>query len=71
MFLTLAGVVLLAPSPWSVMGLLWAASLVAMQTRLEEQHLARLRGNAYRAYARRTGRFVPGLGRLADSNPSV
>jgi protein-S-isoprenylcysteine O-methyltransferase Ste14 len=70
MFLTLTGIVLLAPSPWSIMGLFWAVSLVAIQTRLEEQHLEALHGDAYRAYARRTGRFVPRLGRLADSNPA-
>jgi protein-S-isoprenylcysteine O-methyltransferase Ste14 len=36
-----------------------------IQVRLvEEPHLLRTHGEPYRAYARRVGRFVPGLGRL-------
>jgi protein-S-isoprenylcysteine O-methyltransferase Ste14 len=38
---------------------------IEIQVRLvEEPHLLRTQGEAYRAYARRVGRFVPGLGRL-------
>ncbi len=37
-----------------------------MQTRLvEEPHLLRSQGDPYRDYARRVGRFAPGIGRLA------
>jgi protein-S-isoprenylcysteine O-methyltransferase Ste14 len=67
----LAGVVALAPGVWSVS--LWLAALgaIAWQTRLEERHLLALHGEAYRRYAERTGRFVPGVGRLrfAPSTP--
>ena len=64
--LLLAAVVLLVPSPWSV--LLWLAAFVALvwHTRLEERHLRALHGDAYRRYAAHTGRFVPGVGRLPD-----
>ncbi|UJR81991.1 methyltransferase family protein [Sandaracinus amylolyticus] len=53
----------------SVLGLLAPiALLVALEIQVrvvEEPYLARVHGEAYRAYARRVGRFVPGLGRLA------
>jgi protein-S-isoprenylcysteine O-methyltransferase Ste14 len=36
-----------------------------IQVRLvEEPYLIRVHGDAYRTYAARTGRFVPGVGRL-------
>ena len=55
---------LLVPSPWAVM-LVWnGAWFVAMQARFEEKHLEAMHGDAYRAYAARTGRFVPGIGKL-------
>jgi protein-S-isoprenylcysteine O-methyltransferase Ste14 len=31
---------------------------------LEEPYLARLHGDVYRSYAARTGRFLPGIGRM-------
>ena len=34
---------------------------------VEEPYLARTHGDAYRSYAERTGRFVPGLGRGIES----
>ncbi|HEY2743735.1 MAG TPA: isoprenylcysteine carboxylmethyltransferase family protein, partial [Polyangia bacterium] len=64
MDLVLAGVVLVAPSPWSLAAALGVAVALAVQTRLEEQHLLGLHGPTYRAYDARVGRFVPGLGRL-------
>ncbi len=64
MDLVLAGVVLVAPSPWSLAAAVGVAVALAVQTRLEEQHLLQLHGPAYRAYAARVGRFVPGVGRL-------
>lgn len=64
MLLALAGVALIAPSPWSLG--LWAAAwiLVRLQVHFEEQHLQRMHGDAYRDYARGVGRFVPYVGRL-------
>jgi protein-S-isoprenylcysteine O-methyltransferase Ste14 len=64
MDLVLAGAVLIAPSPWSLAAALAVAVALAVQTRLEEQHLVALHGDAYRAWAARVGRFVPGVGRL-------
>jgi protein-S-isoprenylcysteine O-methyltransferase Ste14 len=68
LLLMLAGVVLIVPCVWSA--LLWLAALctIAYQTRLEERHLLALHGDAYRRYASRTGRFVPGLGRLRSAS---
>jgi protein-S-isoprenylcysteine O-methyltransferase Ste14 len=39
-------------------------SLEIQVRRVEEPYLLRVHGDAYRAYAARTGRFVPFLGRL-------
>ncbi len=65
LLILLAGVALAAPCPWSV--LLWAAGTIAVgrQARLEEEHLLAMHGDAYRAYATRVGRFLPGVGRLS------
>lgn len=44
-----------------------AALLIGLeiQVRLsEERHMLRVHGDVYRAYAARTGRFLPGIGRL-------
>ena len=65
MLLGLAGVVLVAPSPWSVAVWLAGAAAIGVQTRLEEEHLRARHGEAYLAYASRVGRFLPGVGRLA------
>jgi protein-S-isoprenylcysteine O-methyltransferase Ste14 len=59
-----SGVVLATPSAWTVMALGHYILLVSLQVRLEEEHLLRLHGDAYRAYASRVGRFFPGVGRL-------
>ncbi|HEY3355406.1 MAG TPA: isoprenylcysteine carboxylmethyltransferase family protein [Polyangia bacterium] len=64
MLLSAAGTVLLTPCPGTLAA--WAAFVVviAVQVRFEERHLLALHGDAYRAYAARVGRFVPGVGRL-------
>lgn len=69
LLLLLAGVVLLVPGPVSV--LLWLAALAALayHTRAEERHLIAQHGEAYRRYAARTGRFLPGVGRLPSPGP--
>lgn len=62
---TSLGLVLVVPNAAALAG--FAALFVALelQTRLvEEPYLRRVHGEAYAAYAARTGRFVPGLGRL-------
>lgn|GEM_PF-1434402 len=51
--------------PWA---LLWLG--LELQVRVvEEPHLQAVHGDAYRAYARATGRFVPKLGRLRPQGP--
>lgn len=63
MLLTAFGLAVLLPNvlAWAALACLFVA--VELQVRLvEEPHLARLHGQAYRDYSARVGRFVPGLG---------
>jgi protein-S-isoprenylcysteine O-methyltransferase Ste14 len=61
--LVLAGVFLVTPAAWTASGAIFGAFLLVLQTRLEEAHLLAMHGDAYRSYARRAGRFLPGIGR--------
>lgn len=64
----LGGMFVAVPCLWSL-GLWIAAALtVARQTRLEEPHLLAQHGDAYRSYASRVGRFLPGIGQLAGAS---
>ncbi len=66
MTLATVGLVLLAPNVLAVGSL--AALLVALELQVrgvEEPYLLRTHGEDYRRYAAATGRFVPGIGRLA------
>ena len=58
------GFALLVPT-WlmAAAGLLLIAGLEVQVRLVEEPHLLRTQGEPYAAYARRVGRFVPGLGR--------
>ena len=59
------GLAMLVPNAVALVGLgaLWLA--LEIQVRLvEEPYLLRTHGEAYRSYASRVGRFVPGFGRL-------
>jgi protein-S-isoprenylcysteine O-methyltransferase Ste14 len=58
------GMTLLLPCGWTVMTAAMTVLVIGIQTRLEEQHLTALHGDAYRAYATRVGRFFPGVGCL-------
>ncbi len=60
----LAGLVLITPSPWTLMGYLDVLLMIGIQARLEEQHLERAHGADFRAWAATAGRFLPGIGRL-------
>jgi protein-S-isoprenylcysteine O-methyltransferase Ste14 len=65
MLLGLVGVALLVPHALSFAGLAVVALGIELQVRrVEEPYLLRTHGDAYRAYARSAGRFVPGFGRL-------
>lgn len=43
---------------------IFAATWQIQVRRVEEPYLARVHGVAYETYAGRTGRFLPGIGRL-------
>jgi protein-S-isoprenylcysteine O-methyltransferase Ste14 len=59
------GFTLLVPNVVSVAGLLCGALGLELQVRwVEEPFLLRTHGNAYADYARRVGRFLPGVGRI-------
>jgi len=61
------GLALLVPSVLAGAGLVLLIPSILIQVRaVEEPHLIRTHGNEYLAYARRVGRFAPGLGRLGD-----
>ena len=60
-----AGTAAMAPTWLSVTGVAALVLACQVQTRLvEEPYLLRTHDDTYAAYARRTGRFLPGLGRL-------
>jgi protein-S-isoprenylcysteine O-methyltransferase Ste14 len=62
---TVVGLALVVPNVVSLLMLVAFLAGLEIQVRLvEEPYLLRVHGEAYRAYAARTGRFVPGLGRL-------
>ncbi len=66
-----AGVVLLVPTWISATALVALIAAVQLQVRTaEEPHLLAAHGDAYAAYAARTGRFVPGIGRLPSGAAS-
>ena len=59
------GLVLMVPNALALLAGACLVLALELQTRaVEEPHLLRTHGDAYRAYAARTGRFLPGLGRL-------
>ena len=60
-----AGLAALTPNLLALAGV--AALLAALELqvrRVEEPYLLRTHGARYRRYAARTGRFLPGIGRL-------
>jgi protein-S-isoprenylcysteine O-methyltransferase Ste14 len=65
MTLVNAGLVMLAPNVIAVTAFVTLVLALEVQVRaVEEPHLLRVHGDAYRRYAAHTGRFVPGVGRL-------
>jgi protein-S-isoprenylcysteine O-methyltransferase Ste14 len=61
-----AGLMLLAPNVLAVASFVTLLIALEIQVRaVEEPYLLRTHGDAYRRYAATTGRFVPGIGRLA------
>ena len=63
--LTATGLALVVPNVLSLAMLAFLLAGLEIQVRLvEEPYLLRVHGDAYRRYAGRTGRFLPGVGRL-------
>jgi protein-S-isoprenylcysteine O-methyltransferase Ste14 len=59
------GIALATPNIFALIGL--AAAIIGLELqvrRLEEPYLIRTHGERYLSYARRVGRFVPGVGKL-------
>ena len=65
MILTATGLALLVPNAASGLGLVALVVGIELQVRrVEEPYLLRTHGAAYADYAARTGRFLPGVGKL-------
>jgi protein-S-isoprenylcysteine O-methyltransferase Ste14 len=64
LLMIVAGYTLLIPTVLSLALLIGTYVGARQQTLAEEAYLARVHGDAYRAYARRVGRFLPGIGLL-------
>jgi protein-S-isoprenylcysteine O-methyltransferase Ste14 len=62
MIATTLGLSLLLPCGWTIMTSAMTIVVIAIQTRLEEEHLEALHGDSYLRYAARVGRFFPGVG---------
>jgi protein-S-isoprenylcysteine O-methyltransferase Ste14 len=63
--ISVVGLALVVPNVVSLLMVVAFLAGLEIQVRLvEEPYLLRVHGDAYRAYAARTGRFVPGIGRL-------
>jgi protein-S-isoprenylcysteine O-methyltransferase Ste14 len=65
MALIVIGTALASANGFVLAGGLMAFALVVLRTRREEDRLLARFGDNYRSYMRRTGRFLPGVGRLS------
>lgn len=66
---SILGLTLMVPNPLALLGLATTLASIQLQVRaVEEPYLLAVHGAAYRAYAARTGRFLPGVGRLAGDD---
>jgi len=69
---TSLGIVLLVPNVVALVGFVALVAALQIQTRaVEEPYLVATHGAAYRDYAARVGRFLPGVGRLHASEPRL
>lgn len=65
MAITAVGLALVVPNWVSLLALACLIAAIQLQVRVvEEPYLKAVHGSAYAAYAARTGRFLPGIGRL-------
>lgn len=58
------GLAAIAPAWWTLLGPPLVYAQIRVQTFYEERHMAAQHPEAWRAYARRVGRYVPGVGRM-------
>lgn len=66
------GLVFMVPSVLAIAALIALVVAVELQVRVvEEPYLLRVQGAPYRDYAAKTGRFVPGVGRIAREAVAV
>lgn len=64
---TALGLAMMVPSVVSIAALVSLIVALELQVRIvEEPYLIRVHGEDYRSYAAATGRFIPGIGRLAS-----
>jgi protein-S-isoprenylcysteine O-methyltransferase Ste14 len=70
MLLAQLGMLLLVPTLLSLLALLCLLAAVQLQVRIiEEPYLLLTYGDAFASYAARTGRLLPGIGRLRPPTP--
>ena len=63
--MTVAGLALVLPDAFAAAAVVLTIVSLQLQVRfVEERHLERVHGRRYVAYAERTGRFLPGIGRF-------
>jgi protein-S-isoprenylcysteine O-methyltransferase Ste14 len=68
MILSGAGLLAVLPTPFCAVSVLLTFAGIELQVRaVEEPHLERVHGEAYRRYAAEVGRFVPGVGLLGPA----
>ena len=67
MIAAVLGLALLVPNVIAAASVALLLAALEVQTRLvEEPYLLRVHGSSYGSWASRTGRFLPGVGRLAN-----
>ena len=70
--LTAGGVALMVPNPILVLSVIALVGAIELQVRaVEEPYLLKTHGDAYRAYASKVGRLVPGLGLVREPTVSA
>lgn len=67
--LTALGLAMMVPNPVALIGAGLLLVALELQVRVvEEPYLQRIHGDAYAAYAARTDRFIPGVGKIRNDN---